>query len=384
MKRLKIILTFYLLLIVFSPSAANAGCSWSKFVPSRGLETNISECTKNKLNDADKSMCSDPEPSTSINEVTVCCCGTGGVTDSAPPKEPVFTVPIPEIKIPTVELSEVKCELGADNTWSCPVPWIGEYINGIYKYGLNIAAILAALVLMGGGLLWLISGGDSSRITQAKDMIIGSITGLVILMSSYIILTQVNPDLIKMKSLGVTYINQIQMDRALAKTKLDGTAESYKNSGCATEAELAKGVAFYATGYFKMPWQDNQDLRYLCMVHMQGDCPNGTNTNSNCMINGEYLFPSYPNYQPCNKFDITQYAKYFNRSDLIVGETIAGPIKCGGKLTKNNQVCFNGKTYKITDSGGGIQGKRIDILSSTEKMAIQNTKIGILKSGPCP
>jgi hypothetical protein len=333
-------------------------------------------------------MCgAEEEPDKSVRETLACCCTANDpATDTTvtPPKKPLFTMPIPEVTIPTVKLTAVQCELSAENTWSCPVPWIGEYINGVYQYGLNIAAILAALVLMGGGLLWLVSGGDASKITQAKDMIIGSITGLVILMSSYIILTQVNPDLIKMKSLGVTYINQIEMDRALAKTKFNTIAEEYQNKPCATEAELADGVEFYATGYFKMPWQANQDIRYLCMVALQGTCPNDRDMTNLCVINGTPLFPDYPNYRPCNKFDQNKYASYFNRKDLIPGETIAGPIKCGGKLAKYKEVCFNGKTYKITDSGSGILGKRIDILSRSEKEANQSTKKGILKAGACP
>jgi hypothetical protein len=52
-------------------------------------------------------------------------------------------------------------------------------------------------MLMAGGAIWLVSAGDASRVTQAKELIIGSIVGIIILFTSYIILIQINPDLTK-------------------------------------------------------------------------------------------------------------------------------------------------------------------------------------------
>jgi hypothetical protein len=85
--------------------------------------------------------------------------------------------------------------------------WIGEYITGIYNYGLSVAGILAAIMLMAGGLLWLVSGGDAGRITQAKELIVGSITGLIILAASFIILVQINPNLVKFNPLSIGTIS---------------------------------------------------------------------------------------------------------------------------------------------------------------------------------
>src|SRR5665811_1012152 len=58
---------------------------------------------------------------------------------------------------------------------------LGEYIVGIYDYSFAIAGILAAIVLMGGGVLWLVSGGNQSKVSKAKDIIGGSLIGLGIL-----------------------------------------------------------------------------------------------------------------------------------------------------------------------------------------------------------
>jgi hypothetical protein len=119
---------------------------------------------------------------------------------------PKFDIPQFQVPISTKKLSAVTCVSSPDGSYTCPVPWIGEYISIIYNYGLNIAGILAAIMLMAGGLLWLVSGGDASRITQAKELIIGSITGLIILVGSYILLIQINPDLVNFQPLGIGVI----------------------------------------------------------------------------------------------------------------------------------------------------------------------------------
>jgi len=88
---------------------------------------------------------------------------------------------------------------------------IASYIGAIYNYGMAIAGILATLVLMGAGVIWLTSGGDSGKITQAKELISGSIAGLLILVVSWVILNTVNPDLVNLKSIAPANIAEIDI-----------------------------------------------------------------------------------------------------------------------------------------------------------------------------
>jgi len=88
---------------------------------------------------------------------------------------------------------------------------IGKYIQAIYNYGLAIGAILAAVILMGGGILWLVSGGDAGQVTKAKDLITGSLIGLVILSCSWIILNTVNPATLNFKSISISSIESINV-----------------------------------------------------------------------------------------------------------------------------------------------------------------------------
>lgn len=76
---------------------------------------------------------------------------------------------------------------------------IGDYINAIYKYAIGIVGILAAVVLMFGGVLWITAGGNAERVGNAKSWIGAALTGLVLTLASYTILYTVNPDLVNFK-----------------------------------------------------------------------------------------------------------------------------------------------------------------------------------------
>lgn len=145
----------------------------------------------------------DDMPSQTNNANPACCCRSTTASTYIPPK---FVMPDMQIDIPGLNLTptdQIVSHKNDDGSYSVTIPWIAEYIQAIYNYGLGIVGILAALVLMGGGVLWLVSGGDASKITQAKELIIGSVTGMIILATSYIILFQVNPELTRLKPVSM-------------------------------------------------------------------------------------------------------------------------------------------------------------------------------------
>jgi hypothetical protein len=101
-------------------------------------------------------------------------------------------VPIPGIKNPVVF-----------NDTTEP---IANYINGVYNYAVGIVGILAAIMLMVGGFRWILAGGNASSIGEAKEIIFASLSGLVLVMTSWLILSQINPAL---TSLEITKIQPV-------------------------------------------------------------------------------------------------------------------------------------------------------------------------------
>lgn len=117
-----------------------------------------------------------------------------------------------QIKIPGLDevaaKHPIKCE-GEGESQTCKIPWIAIYIHAIYNYLLGIGGVLAAIALMVGGVIWLVSAGNASRVSEAKSWITGSVTGLLILMTSYIILYQINPNLVGLKYIELKTIEEV-------------------------------------------------------------------------------------------------------------------------------------------------------------------------------
>lgn len=182
--------------------------------------------------------CTGTQPSAKSG-YTVICCYFDPIKESAEAakvieainntestNKPRFNMPEFQIKIPGLDrLSDVSCVNGV-----CKIPWISEYTFAVYRYGLSIAGILGVLILMASGLLWIVSGGDKNKITKAKGMIFGSITGLILLLGANLLLTNINPDLVESKTINIGYIEKIDLEKD-ADTTLFGGVNEY-SEGC--------------------------------------------------------------------------------------------------------------------------------------------------------
>ena len=70
-----------------------------------------------------------------------------------------------------------------------------EYVKYVFQISLIIAAVAALAVLIYGGLVFLTSAGSPVAQNEAKNWIFGGILGLILLLSSYLILIVINPEL---------------------------------------------------------------------------------------------------------------------------------------------------------------------------------------------
>lgn len=113
----------------------------------------------------------------------------------------------PQISIPGLWTAGEEKVLAKNDT-----SYIAQMVQGFYNYGIGIAGILATIILMAGGLVWLTSAGSSEKITQAKNLIGGSIIGLVILFGSWMLLRTINPNLVDFKISKIISIRSITLD----------------------------------------------------------------------------------------------------------------------------------------------------------------------------
>ncbi|MDD2647157.1 MAG: M23 family metallopeptidase, partial [Patescibacteria group bacterium] len=89
------------------------------------------------------------------------------------------------------------------------IPWIGEYLIAVYKWAVRAIAILAVIIIMWGGLQWILARGNSSAITEAKSKISSALIGIVIIVGMNVFLSAINPNLTILKPITLGKIEPI-------------------------------------------------------------------------------------------------------------------------------------------------------------------------------
>lgn len=116
-----------------------------------------------------------------------------------------------QIEIPNLRFSDVRVNRTDGRTDVVSIPWIGEYIAAIYRWAVPVGAILATIVIMAAGVVWLTSGG-AQRLSTARDWITNAVIGLLLVVGSYVVLNIVNPDLVRLRALEVQIVKPIEFE----------------------------------------------------------------------------------------------------------------------------------------------------------------------------
>lgn len=148
-----------------------------------------------------------------------------------------FAVPKPALAVDDIEWTPSISVPGSSFTAGSPTVmterstvYIGRYISAFYDYGIAIVGIVAVIVLMIGGIIWLTSGGSPGKIGQAKDLITGSIAGMALLLCSWMLLNTINPDLVNFKIQEIENIAEKPLNISQAVSCSDATASSTCNA----------------------------------------------------------------------------------------------------------------------------------------------------------
>lgn len=122
---------------------------------------------------------------------------------------------VPQVSIPGSDFQAGQNILVKNDT-----SLVCDYIIVIYKYGIAVIGVLAVLAVAIGGVIWIMSAGNSGVIAQGKEWIISGILGLVLALGSFMLLATINKDLVSCK---ITTLPSI--------TKLNDTQQTQKDSG---------------------------------------------------------------------------------------------------------------------------------------------------------
>jgi len=128
---------------------------------------------------------------------------------------------------------------------SVAVPYLGQYIQALYKFLIGVSLIAAALMIVVGGFKYVMAA-TGAKVESAKQMIIDALMGLVIILGAYAILANINPNLTKLPSLYVPYIQGVPWE-LVEGSPSERPSETLRSEGNAADKEmLAQDIARYA------------------------------------------------------------------------------------------------------------------------------------------
>ena len=83
-----------------------------------------------------------------------------------------------------------------------PEPAFGpaNWINYIFVFGLAIVGLAIIGSLVYAGFEWMTGAENPAKISSARDRILGSVVGLIILLGSWVFLNTINPQLVSLKN----------------------------------------------------------------------------------------------------------------------------------------------------------------------------------------
>ncbi len=120
---------------------------------------------------------------------------------------------------------------------------IGEYVKAAYDWMIGTATLLAIIWIMVGGLQWAFSAVSAEQVGKAKKRMMSGVAGLVLLLSSYLILYTVNPRLLSLEVPDFPLIRTVNVtgEASCEQLKSDGYELDYEGvEECGTTAKVER------------------------------------------------------------------------------------------------------------------------------------------------
>lgn len=102
---------------------------------------------------------------------------------------------------------------------------MGDYINALYSWVFGAASLVAIVMMMLGGLMWMLARGNQTSITKAQTKLKNATVGIILLFATYAIANVINP--------GFTTFNRMSPPKIRTITFLDpsSTCEFMEDAG---------------------------------------------------------------------------------------------------------------------------------------------------------
>lgn len=117
------------------------------------------------------------------------------------------------VDIPGLEFGEVtQGEIDVDGKATKVISsnFIGVYVDAIYTWLIGAGALIAVVILMIGGMEWILAAGSDEKISKAKTRIANAVTGMILLLSAYTIAYLIDPGTVSFNNLNIKYVKKIE------------------------------------------------------------------------------------------------------------------------------------------------------------------------------
>lgn len=214
------------------------------------------------------------------------------------------------------------------------IPWIGEYFFAIYQWALVTIAVLAVIMTVIAGLKWMLAAGNAAKIGEAKEQITNSLIGLLLVLSSYLVLNFINPELTIFRPLEVGYIERIELP-------------DYPRAGAGVStyhvpATVIQRINQLIPDYQAIAGESNLPWELLATMHFSegANNPNQSARNGFALCNMRDMCPTGGCDQPCNTFrdELRCTAKCINQwaGYNCAKGTIPGPLNLSNATNDAN------------------------------------------------
>ncbi|MEI7512399.1 MAG: hypothetical protein WCK01_02995 [Candidatus Uhrbacteria bacterium] len=167
-------------------------------------------CISSACHLIDGQVCTEDAQCKSGSACTTATTGTGKVcTVSSTPvsggtatTETPFVAIVPKlgVQIPGVTLSP-----STKDGEIVAVPYLAEYVNGVYRYMVGIVLIIAIVMVVYGGFRYLV-GSSLGDVKTGKTIIIDALAGMLLVLGAYMILDTVNPATLDLSVLKLSFV----------------------------------------------------------------------------------------------------------------------------------------------------------------------------------
>ncbi len=163
-------------------------------------------------------------------------------------------------------------------------PGLATYIAGMYKLFIALSAVIAVVMIVYGGILYMSTDAIYNK-TEGKTIIIRTLWGLLLIIGSYVILNTINPTLLSLSGTSVPASTLSTTSPAVSATSVSNTSNvciDVPSTGLWNLRQRCLGNTCYGPSYIATDASNyNQFISYKnCLSTLQTCLSSGSNPNT--------------------------------------------------------------------------------------------------------